>query len=451
MSLDLDWELFDRALCDQFLDKLNAVLQNANRPDFLGPISVEEFDAGEQAPELEIIGIQDIWSDFLSNDDEELTSHSGAAAAKDMRAPGLGRASADPQRRLKDAMSKKDSKLRAGISPLELHTFRHYTPSTAQEVDANSQASAGSTPGWNGSSSWANRSMTPSIASAGLGSASFFSSWQNHQPSASNSKRPSVASRVPSFSRQPHSSAFPHGTLPLHLHGRPSTAPPTRNASFSSRQPASPNPFGGRPDEEDLAASYTMQRSTEVPSLQIKMHMRWQTTSIRIGFKTAVLINQPCFMFMELPLQVTLTGLVLDGTVLLAFDGSQETVNISLLDSDELNGNTTLPNGAENPSSFSRSAGASPQQANPSVAASKTSGSAAIITASTGRPQVQAGTTDKNFGARLLPFMTFESSVGEEAKHVLRNVGKVEKFIGELVRKVIEDELAFPNYYTVEL
>ncbi|KAK0531045.1 Mitochondrial distribution and morphology protein 12 [Tilletia horrida] len=54
-------------------------------------------------------------------------------------------------------------------------------------------------------------------------------------------------------------------------------------------------------------------------------------------------------------------------------------------------------------------------------------------------------------GARLLPSLTLESSVGEQDKHVLRNVGKVEKFVQDMVRKVIEDQLLYPNFKTVDL
>ena len=54
-------------------------------------------------------------------------------------------------------------------------------------------------------------------------------------------------------------------------------------------------------------------------------------------------------------------------------------------------------------------------------------------------------------GERLIPHITLETSVGNADKHVLRNVGKVEKFLTELLRKAVEDELVWPNFYTVAL
>ncbi|KAE8267890.1 hypothetical protein A4X09_0g4439, partial [Tilletia walkeri] len=54
-------------------------------------------------------------------------------------------------------------------------------------------------------------------------------------------------------------------------------------------------------------------------------------------------------------------------------------------------------------------------------------------------------------GARLIPSLTFESSVGEQDKHVLKNVGKVEKFVQDMIRKVVEEQLLYPKFKTVDL
>jgi distribution and morphology protein 12 len=43
-----------------------------------------------------------------------------------------------------------------------------------------------------------------------------------------------------------------------------------------------------------------------------------------------------------------------------------------------------------------------------------------------------------------------ESEIGrqEDGKQVLKNVGKVEKFVLEQVRKIFEEEFVFPSYWT---
>lgn len=54
-------------------------------------------------------------------------------------------------------------------------------------------------------------------------------------------------------------------------------------------------------------------------------------------------------------------------------------------------------------------------------------------------------------GVRLLPSIVLESEIGQEDKHVLRNVARVERFIQDVIRKTIEDELVFPNFQTIVL
>lgn len=50
----------------------------------------------------------------------------------------------------------------------------------------------------------------------------------------------------------------------------------------------------------------------------------------------------------------------------------------------------------------------------------------------------------KGAGARLLTGAVVESEVGQSDKHVLKNVGKVEKFVLDVVRNSLENELVFP-------
>lgn len=54
-------------------------------------------------------------------------------------------------------------------------------------------------------------------------------------------------------------------------------------------------------------------------------------------------------------------------------------------------------------------------------------------------------------GQRIIPHVQIESEIGDADVHVLRNVGKVERFIVEALRKTIVDELVFPNFQTVVL
>ena len=54
-------------------------------------------------------------------------------------------------------------------------------------------------------------------------------------------------------------------------------------------------------------------------------------------------------------------------------------------------------------------------------------------------------------GQRLLPSIDIESEIGQADKHVLKNVTRVERFIQDVIRKTVEEELVFPNYHTIVL
>ncbi|CAO3693374.1 unnamed protein product [Rhizopus stolonifer] len=51
----------------------------------------------------------------------------------------------------------------------------------------------------------------------------------------------------------------------------------------------------------------------------------------------------------------------------------------------------------------------------------------------------------------LLRDVHIESVVGDEQKQVLKNVGKIEKFIVDQLRKMLDDEIVFPSYQLIEL
>lgn len=55
-----------------------------------------------------------------------------------------------------------------------------------------------------------------------------------------------------------------------------------------------------------------------------------------------------------------------------------------------------------------------------------------------------------NTGLGLLQEIRVESEIGrkESGKQVLKNVGKVEKFVLEQVRRIFEDEFVYPSFWT---
>lgn len=70
-TVDLDWNALDDVLATRIVDMLNKHLSTVNRPSFLGPTTVLGFDFGTEAPEVEVLDIQDIHPDFLAEDEDD--------------------------------------------------------------------------------------------------------------------------------------------------------------------------------------------------------------------------------------------------------------------------------------------------------------------------------------------------------------------------------------------
>lgn len=197
--------------------------------------------------------------------------------------------------------------------------------------------------------------------------------------------------RRPILNPQPSSSLFSPG-----LHG--SYTPPTGNQPnrFSTPNPsASPSsstaPSFGSPSTPPPSSSSS-------PSLQLHLRVNY-TGNLTIGLSTSLLINYPSPRFMALPLKLLLTSLAFSGTFLVAFEGDRRRIHISILD----------------PLAEDRAVNLGP-------------GWRGGLTA----------------GGRLLTGAVVESEVGQADKHVLKNVGKVEKFVLDVVRAALERELVFP-------
>ncbi|PWZ00715.1 hypothetical protein BCV70DRAFT_199981 [Testicularia cyperi] len=172
----------------------------------------------------------------------------------------------------------------------------------------------------------------------------------------------------------------------------------------------------------------TSSSMSALPSLQMHLSLHWPSTTFRLTISTSLLINYPSPAFMSLPLTLSVTGFVMRAGLIVALEGERRRTHICLVE-DEANDDYPAANGvADRDADEHGHAHAHGYAPGP-------------------------GTAGKKLGPGLsiLPNLTFESEVGQTDKHVLKNVGKVEKFVAEVLRKGLEDELVFPNYYTIDL
>jgi len=195
---------------------------------------------------------------------------------------------------------------------------------------------------------------------------------------------------MPQLSRSRTRSRSPHplrGTAtPPHSFDPPS---PTHSHLGGGGDSHSHNPYAPPPSSLPFS-------SAPSPSFQVHIHLTYSGT-LSLGISTSLLINYPNPNFMSLPLSLTITSLSLEATLVVAFEGSNRSIHLSLLDP----GGTGLGGGG-------------------------------------------GGKKESSAGSRILKQAQVESEVGQSDKHVLKNVGKVEKFVLEVARKTIENEIVFP-------
>ncbi len=72
-----------------------------------------------------------------------------------------------------------------------------------------------------------------------------------------------------------------------------------------------------------------------------------------------------------------------------------------------------------------------------------------MVVGGEGEEEKRKGGGDGRMGG-LLKEIRVESEIGrqEDGKAVLKNVGKVEKFVLEQVRRIFEDEFVWPSFWT---
>ncbi|KAF8969588.1 hypothetical protein BDZ97DRAFT_1653479 [Flammula alnicola] len=162
------------------------------------------------------------------------------------------------------------------------------------------------------------------------------------------------------------------------------------------------------------------------PNLQLHLHINWHS-NLRITLTTSLLINYPSPMFMSLPIKLSVTGLVFNGEVAIAYEGERKRVHLCILDDLD-------PYGPAGDRPKRDSASLTPPELDDE-------------SPPTGVPSRPSKPLP--VGQRLLPSIYIESEIGQADKHVLKNVTRVERFIQDVIRKTVEEELVFPNFHTL--
>lgn len=461
MSIDLDWLKLDASLANRVVDLLNRQLDAAERPSFIGPVQVTSLDFGSNAPDVELVDMRDIYRDFLEDDEDE--DH-GPVKVTEGGVNGTG---------IDDEEGFEWVSRRAGVMQDSGVEGLHHLPSHVRHN------------GFGAASDCFSPSTLPSMDlwTSGLSRPPSFAAYGMHSPYAGVD--------IPVY-RSP-SPATPFVTTPS-----PSRDHLSRQCADTEVDNSMNIPFS--PSSVPYSASQTTPPPENPhPNLQLHFHVNWHS-NLRISLQTSLLINYPSPMFMSLPIRLSITGLVFNGELVVAYEGERKRIHLCILDdldpygpaggrrmsgpgtgsSSSLNSScgvgvgasgTTKDGSNTTPLEFDDSiimgaAGlglgglnalgvgnatlsasndtvqVTSPDSRPAVASNKSLGYNPVTHAKPTKPVLPVG-------QRLLPSIFIESEIGQADKHVLKNVTRVEKFIQDVVRRTVEDELLFPNYHTL--
>ncbi|KAL8735499.1 MAG: hypothetical protein Q9181_002771 [Wetmoreana brouardii] len=380
MSIDLDWEGLTtgpegHALAKSIKDFIHEKFQRVQLPRFIRSVEVHAFDFGKECPVVDLKDICDPLSEFYEADDEDDSEDGGGEEV----ATEHDTSTAD----LNSGAGRQSPITRHGSKPSMSQAFNRPLPIDTRFATHRPDLSRSSTPGIPGGTS--NLSYFHLPLSAGL----------------SGTQTPLAA--VASGSALSAGWSDTHLAGPFaHLHQRSPVRqeqqpqPSLHYADPSSRPSTSDSfaqPFGNMNDEVSQEAETEQGRRVEPdPSdVQIVLHISY-TGSVHLSITAEILLDYPMPSFVGIPLQLNITGLSFDGVALIAY--LRKKAHFCFLGPED-----------------ARTLVGSEYVAHPN-----------------------SGVDEKKDGiGGLLREIQVESEIGrqEGGKQVLRNVGKVEKFVLE--------------------
>lgn len=393
MSIDLEWHKLDSSLSSSLVELLNRQLTNTSKPSFIGPIEVTSLEFGSTSPDVELVDLRDIYRDFLEDDDENEDAEPDIVkvtegAPDDEGFEWVPRKAARSLVEEVPAYQLLPPQMRYGHGPVgdmfastpNLYTARASWPGPFTDLR----------PAFPYASGYASPLMRPPLSA--MGSRTSFG--------------PMLNTRLGAMSLNP--------------------------PSLASAEKASP-PDPPSPESPPAAETQPPPQATH-PNMQMHLHIAWNS-NLRITFTTSLLINYPSPMFMSLPIKLSVTGLVFDGEVVVAYEGERRRMHLCILD--ELDPYGPLAAGERQKRLDTPSPSGTPAEPDDDLSAST--------------PVLPRSSKPLPIGQRLLPSIFIESEIGQADKHVLKNVTRVERFIQDVIRKTVEEELVFPNFHTLVL
>lgn len=422
MSIEVDWATATsgpdgEALAERIRAFVHDKFQEVALPRFIRSVQVHSFDFGNIGPDLEIKDFCEPFSDFYEEDDDDTSATSEELVEQwsdyDDEMPMNHAAAHSPHSFSHHPYPGEQFQPSALRSPLPLgdHLNPHFLPRSGTPGIPGGTSTLGyhlmSLGGLSGT-------QTPLAAVAG--GTQFASGWSDsglaaHGARQARPSRPSVHQRPEPDLDTTHSASRP-STASHPSIGHTGSSGSNRNSADNSAD--IPEAIA---DDPSIPIPPRM-RERRPDDFQVLCHAKY-AGDVRMSLTAEILLDYPMPSFVGLPLKLNVTGITFDGVAVVAY--IRKRVHFCFLsaeDADALLGSETNGQGGQNPGED-------------------------------GRPKSGAEREQKRQGG-LLQEIRVESEIGrkEDGKQVLKNVGKVERFVLAQVRRIFEEELVYPSFWT---
>lgn len=431
MSIEVDWATATsgpdgEALAERIRSFVHDKFQEITLPRFIRSVQVHSFDFGTIAPDLEIKDFCEPFADFYEEDDDDADT----SVTSEELMPELHESPYEDDMTFNPAAHSphnfshhpypgegfQPSALR---SPLGDHLNPHFLP----------RAGTPGIPGGTSTLGYHMRALgglsgtqTPLVAVAG--GTSFASGWSDSGMGIgprSQAPYPAQYHEEPDLDTNSTSRPSTANTLPSHPSlGHAGSGGSNRNTSDPADAPQPSIEPSDNPTADQSFPIPPRMRERRPEDFQVLCHAKY-AGDVRMSLTAEILLDYPMPSFVGLPLKLNVTGITFDGVAVVAY--IRKRVHFCFLsaeDADALLG-SEQSQGNQNPNDDSRSRSGGDQKEKD--------------------PKRQGG---------LLQEIRVDSEIGrkEDGKQVLKNVGKVERFVLAQVRRIFEEELVYPSFWT---
>ncbi|EAT78374.2 hypothetical protein SNOG_14137 [Parastagonospora nodorum SN15] len=398
MSIDINWDTLTggadgAARAETIRAFIHDKFQQVTLPKFIRSVHVHSFDFGSASPEIEIKDICDPLPDFYEEDEDYPDNEDD-----DDDEAGLD---SNPRNK---CITRKGTNFKSVAISL-----------VARQFETSHQSAL--TPGIPGGTSNINYFHLP--LSAGLSGATTplaavagaqLQGWLDNPYG-----RPSTPTNM---RRLRHAASFNSLTLTPQSHPDPSSRPSSRHQHDDERRRS-------LAESDDASSQHGYDRTPSVSphpmrekspeDIQVVAHVQY-SGDIKMSLTAEILLDYPMQSFVGIPLKLNITGLTFDGVALLAY--IKRRAHFCFLSPDDAEALVGSDAGFNGLQTDSNGENAQPVQ----------------------RPKIGG----------LLENIRVESEIGGQGsgKQVLKNVGKVESFVLEQVRRIFEDEFVYPSFWT---